>query len=211
MPTRAAANRTPRQARSQRTQERLLDAMEFLLERQEPADITVEAIVARAHVSVGAFYKRFTSKQDLLPLLLARLQSSSRGQLAVALDETHWRGQGLRMRIDALIDMIAASHLKRQRLIRACVTGRFSATLQMSAQDVDDARAHMTMMREWLLACSDEVRHESPDLAVRIGLYMCLQSLQTALLFENLPPEVSRDMIVQEAKRMLARYLTAVP
>jgi AcrR family transcriptional regulator len=52
-----------------RTQERLLEAMEFLLERREPAEITVDEIVERAHVSVGAFYKRFASKQDLLPLL----------------------------------------------------------------------------------------------------------------------------------------------
>jgi AcrR family transcriptional regulator len=209
MPQSSASPRAPRQARSQRTLERLLDAMESLLERHEPADITVEAIVARAHVSVGAFYKRFASKQDLLPLLLTRLQSQSRVRLQAALDEARWQDARFLERIDALIDMVAEAHVQRQRIIRACVTGRFTATLQMSPQDIADARAHMEMMRAWLLARRDEIRHTEPELAVRIGLYMCLQSLQTALLFENLPPEVTRESIVREAKRMLGAYLLA--
>jgi AcrR family transcriptional regulator len=210
MTPRTPAKRVPRQARSQRTQERLLDAMEFLLERHEPAEITVDAIVARAHVSVGAFYKRFSSKQDLLPLLLTRLQQQSRTQLQEALEESRWLDAGLQERIDALIDMVADAHIQRQRIIRACVTGRFTATLQMSEQDIADARAHMDMMRTWLLARRHEICHDAPELAVRIGLYMCLQSLQTALLFENLPPEVTRETIVRETKRMLGAYLRAV-
>lgn len=199
--------RPPKQARSLRTQERLLEAMEYLLERREPAEITVDEIVEHAHVSVGAFYKRFASKQDLLPLLLARLQTTSATQLSEALAEAEWHGVGLAQRIDTLIDMIADAHTRRQKVIRACVTGRFTATLQMTPQDIEDARALMGIMRDWLLACRDEIRHEQPATAVRVGLYMCLQSLQTALLFETLPPEISRATIVREAKRMLGSYL----
>jgi AcrR family transcriptional regulator len=209
MPKKSPSNRPPKQDRSLRTQERLLEAMEYLLERREPAEITVDEIADRAHVSVGAFYKRFGSKQDLLPLLLARLQTASRGQLLEALDESKWRGRRLEERIDALIDMIADVHTRRQKVIRACVTGRFTATLQMSSQDLEDARALMEIMRNWLLACRAEIRHPQPEMAVRLGLYMCLQSLQTALLFENLPPDITRDTIVGETKRMLARYLGA--
>ena len=43
----SASVREPRQARSLRTQERLLDAMESLLQEHDPADITVEDIVER--------------------------------------------------------------------------------------------------------------------------------------------------------------------
>lgn len=183
--------------------------MEFLLEHREPGEITVDEIAERARVSVGAFYKRFASKQDLLPLLLTRLQTASRELLPAALEESKWQGRNLTQRIDALIDMIADVHGRRQKVIRACVTGRFTATLQMTPQDVEDSRALMELMRDWLLVCREEIRHEDPATAVRVGLYMCLQSLQTALLFENLPPAVSRETIVTEAKRMLGRYLRA--
>lgn len=181
--------------------------MESLLETREPAEITVDEIVERAHVSVGAFYKRFGSKQDLMPLLLTRLQTTSREQLLAALNDPKWQGCDLKQRIDALIDMITDVHLRRQKVIRACVTGRFTATLQMTPQDMQDARALMEIMRNWLLACRDEIKHPQPAIAVRVGLYICLQSLQTALLFENLPPEIPRDTIVSETKRMLVRYL----
>jgi AcrR family transcriptional regulator len=203
-----ASVREPQQARSLRTQERLLDAMEFLLQQREPADISVEDIVECAHASVGAFYKRFASKQDLLPLLLTRLQTSARRQLEEELQKPRWDGRGLTERVNALIDMFAGVQIQRQRIIRACVAGRFTASMQMSDQDVADARATLEAMRRWLLVCRDEIRHEHPETAVRLGLYMCLQSLQTALLFEALPPDVSPQLITAEAKRMLTRYLS---
>ena len=185
--------------------------MESLLHEREPADITVEDIVERAQVSVGAFYKRFGSKQDLLPLLLTRLQTDSRRQLDETLQESQWRGRGLIERIDALIGLFADAQIRRQRVIRACVAGRLAASMQMSEQDVADARAHMEAMRKWLLTCGSEIRHDDPSTAVRIGLYLCLQSLQTALLFEALPPDVSRDVVTREAGRMLGRYLSGQP
>jgi AcrR family transcriptional regulator len=137
----AASVREPRQARSLRTQERLLDAMEFLLQRREPADITVEDIVERAHASVGAFYKRFASKQDLLPLLLTRLQTNARRELEEELQKPRWNGRGLTERVNALIDMFAGVQIQRQRIIRACVAGRLSASLQMSTRTLR-MRAH---------------------------------------------------------------------
>lgn len=203
--------REPRQERSLRTQERLLDAMEKLLEKQDATDITVEDIVEQAHASVGAFYKRFGSKQDLLPLLLARLQANARRELDEELAKAHWKERGLAQRVNALIEMFAEMQIRRRRIIRACVAGRMTASLQMSEKDVEDARASMQAMGRWLLDCRDEIRHDNPEQAVGLGLYMCLQSLQTALLFEALPPTVPPQVITAEAKRMLGRYLSGEP
>jgi len=208
MPAKPKARRAPRQDRSLRTQERLLDAMEELLDLEEPADITVEDIVQRAHLSVGAFYKRFASKQDLLPLLLARMQSKVRTQLEDGLAESHWRGRGLLERIDALVERFAEAQLLRKRVIRACVAGRFTAAQAVSPEVAAEARASMVAMQTWLLACRDEIRHEKPEVAVRLGLYYCLQSLQTALLFDALPPEFPPSLAIAESKRLLARYLS---
>ena len=203
--------RPPLQDRSRRTVDRLLEALEALLQEREAVDITVDDITERAHVSVGAFYKRFSSKQDLLPLLLSRLQESSRVYLQETLQAEQWKGRGLADRIDALIELIANAQIRERRILAAFIAGRFSSTLQMTGEDVAAARDNMRLMGDWLLACRDEIRHDSPEMAVRIGLYLCLQSLQTALLFESLPPPITPEQIVSEAKRMLRRYLTGSP
>src|SRR5690606_36160352 len=61
-----------RQARSRRTQEKLLAAAERLLARRVLDSLTVADIAGEAGVSVGAFYARFEGKQALVPLLGAR-------------------------------------------------------------------------------------------------------------------------------------------
>jgi hypothetical protein len=46
-------------------------------------------------------------------------------------------------------------------------------------------------------------------MAVRVGVYLTLHSLQTALLFERIPADLSRKQLIAEAERMLLSYLTA--
>jgi AcrR family transcriptional regulator len=79
--------RTPRQARSQETQERLLTALETLLEQRVFEKITIQDIAAEAGVAVGTVYRRFRDKQALLPVLYGRL-----GDRLAAWGEGVWRG-----------------------------------------------------------------------------------------------------------------------
>lgn len=197
----------PKQERSRRTEERLLDAMEYLLTQQPVEQITVETIVERAHTSVGAFYKRFASREELLPRLLTRLQSSLQEELERALQSGQWARLSLAQRIDAVIDAVAAGHLRSRELIRACVSSRFYSGAALSEENLAAAQALMNHMRGYLLERASEIQHPDPPLAVRLGLYMTLQSLQTALLFEQLPREIDQQLVVTEAKRMLRRYL----
>jgi AcrR family transcriptional regulator len=200
---------TPHQKRSLHTQERLLDAMKALLEERDADDINVEDIVERAGLSVGAFYKRFSSKADLLPLLYSRLQTMGRQALQAQLADSKWNGRGLAERVDALVDIVAEAHRYHFRVIRACVSAHHNASLVLNPAELAAAREHMMrIMGDWLLACRDEIRHENPALAVRCGLYMCLQTLQSSLLFEPLTLSADREALVNEAKRMLVRYLT---
>ena len=56
----------PLQARSRKTQQDLLDALERLLSRKSFAEITVAEIAAEAGLTTGAIYRRFRDKGDLL-------------------------------------------------------------------------------------------------------------------------------------------------
>lgn len=65
----------PRQRRSLRTQEKLLDALEQLLEARFFEHITIQDIAATAGVAVGTVYRRFRNKEALLPALYLRLDA----------------------------------------------------------------------------------------------------------------------------------------
>ena len=63
----------PRQRRSALTQERLLDALEALLDERVFEQISIQDIAAAAGVAVGTVYRRFRNKEALLPALYRRL------------------------------------------------------------------------------------------------------------------------------------------
>jgi AcrR family transcriptional regulator len=103
---------TPRQARSQRTQEKLLTALEALLQVRFFEHITIQDIADEAGVAVGTIYRRFRNKEAFLPVLYRRLD-----ERLDAWAETVWQrwpgtsGGGLR---DALRRLVA-SHVRFYR------------------------------------------------------------------------------------------------
>ena len=63
---------TPRQERSQRTREKLLEALESLLQQHFFEQITIQDLADEAGVAVGTVYRRFRNKEALLPVLYRR-------------------------------------------------------------------------------------------------------------------------------------------
>lgn len=64
--------RPPHQARSRDSLERILAAVERLLDGRPFDEITTQAIIDEADVSRSTFYARFPSKEDLLPHMYHR-------------------------------------------------------------------------------------------------------------------------------------------
>jgi hypothetical protein len=96
----------------------------------------------------------------------------------------------------------------RRNILRACVAARFTNELMLSRSQVDQTREQLRSAQEWLLECREEITHDDPVVAVRVGFYSTLQSLQTALLFENLPEDLPISTLVSETARLLTGYLT---
>jgi AcrR family transcriptional regulator len=199
--------RAPQQARSLQTRERLLAAAEALFAARDYAEVSVDDIVHAAHSSVGAFYKHLPGKREMLPLLLERLDSQGNAQLEGLLRDPALSRAPLAARVIALLEGVAGAFLARRRLLRAFVAARFTTQLLLRPADVATARARMQAMREWLLERRGEIAHPEPEVAVRVGLYLVLQSLQTALLFEDLPAELPATRVVAEASQLLLAYL----
>lgn len=164
-------------------------------------------IAARAHASVGTFYKHFPSKRDLLPVLLDREQS------AVDIDEmesTFMKLASLPLagRVAWLVGFVASTTTRRRNVLRACVAARYATELTLSPIQVARSRDQLHRIHAWLLECKDEIAHVDQKMAVRVGVYLALQSLQTALLFEQLPADLPPRRLIVEAQRMLFNYLT---
>ncbi|WP_386068036.1 TetR/AcrR family transcriptional regulator [Tahibacter sp. UC22_41] len=203
--TPAPAALPARQPRSLQTRERILSATEALLTEGDAELITIEQIAERAHVSVGAIYKRFEGKASLLPLVLERVQVQQFDRLEAHLAEPHWHGIGLAGRIDGLLALFARSQTQQRSLIRALVIGHW----QSPDRSANDARASgtMTLIHAWLAECLGEIRHPTPGLALSLGLYTTLQTLQTAILMERVPAELGIPRFTAEMSRLFRAYL----
>ncbi len=68
----------PKQARSIKTEQMLLDAFEKLLKEKSFFDLSVSEIATEAGVTTGAIYRRFKDKQDLLRSAFVRFYDQTR-------------------------------------------------------------------------------------------------------------------------------------
>jgi AcrR family transcriptional regulator len=131
--------RVPRQARSQATLERFVEATRQLLEQQSFEDITVADIVQRAERTVGSFYARFDDKYAVLHVLTDRLQHRIADVVRAFCDPVRWDGAPV---YDFMVESI---RLNVQAYRRAGPL--YKASLQASVTDERFRRRRMETMR----------------------------------------------------------------
>ena len=100
--------RTPRQDRSWKTLERILDATEELLIARGFDSVSVAEIARRADSSVGAIYARFRGKNGLLHCLHERFCEEAMATANAALDPVRWEKASAREILSALIAFLIA-------------------------------------------------------------------------------------------------------
>jgi AcrR family transcriptional regulator len=99
----------PKQDRSKDTQEKLLTALESLLEERFFEQITIRDIALRAKLSPATIYRRFQNKEALLPVLYERYDQSL-GKWANSI----WQGNNLEVHRDvpARIEWVVKEHVR---------------------------------------------------------------------------------------------------
>src|ERR1700752_3440853 len=111
--------RPPRQAPSQDTLDRILDAAETLIAEKGFADATVADIARRAGSSVGSFYTRFHDQDRLLYALYERYFEQATATADAALDPKRWEGAGIAEILRAVTRFLVQVYRERAGLIRA--------------------------------------------------------------------------------------------
>jgi Transcriptional regulator len=87
-----ATTRKPQQARSAESYQKMLDAAEEVLGEKSFDDATINEIVMRAGLTIGAFYARFHDKDSLLRELEARMNAEFVMLVDESLSPERWDG-----------------------------------------------------------------------------------------------------------------------
>jgi AcrR family transcriptional regulator len=177
--------RPPRQARSQQTLDRILDAAEALVAEKGFDDTPVAEIARRAGSSVGSFYSRFADKDALLGALHERYLAQATATADAALDPSLWQQSSIEEIASAVVRFLVEIHREQRGVLRAFaqrmrVDPEFHARREQLAQHI------ATGLSALLLAHRAEIEHADPQRAVGFALMMVLGSLEHTILFGEL-------------------------
>jgi AcrR family transcriptional regulator len=98
--------RTPQQARSRRTRERILEAAVSCFEETGFDETTTTQIARRAGLAVGSLYGYFHDKRTILLELLHGTVEEIADLVVRELDPENWRGPDLRQSVKGLVHRI---------------------------------------------------------------------------------------------------------
>ena len=203
----------PKQARSQRTLDRILDAAEVLVSEKGFDDASVAEVVERAGSSVGAFYSRFRDKDGLLYALHDRFLEQATATADDALEPGRWAGHSIPEILEVVLRFLVATYRQRRGLIRAFVLRNHSDP-EFQARQEHLSHYVSTKLAALLLARRGQVGHENPERAVHFGLVMTLGAIESAVLFGDLRTRaltLSDEDLAVELTRAYLAYLGSRP
>ena len=201
--------RPPRQARTQETLERLLDAAEALLAEKRFEDVHITEIASRADTSVAAFYRRFNDKEGLLHALHERLCEEAFATADDALAPERWEGAGLRSILDTVVPFLINVFEERQALDLA-VYQRGLTDEAMRERSHRLIRHVLDGLGRLILERREEILHEQPEQAVSFAMMQTaatLTHLYTARFRDVGTPRMSDQQIAEETVRSCLAYL----
>jgi AcrR family transcriptional regulator len=209
----SASTRTPRQPRSRQTEERIVRAFGELLGGARFEDVSVQQVAGRAGVSVGGFYARFASKDDLL--LHAMYAGYVQDALALAkdaFDPARWTGAGIAPIAHAYFGLMLRAARDHGPVLREIVhrtRGNPETVAHSEAWAAFRQGVHEPF--RWLLAeRMDEIRHADPPFALRFAFSAVSSALRESVLFGHMEPSmgpVDEETMARELARMFCGYL----
>ncbi len=200
-----------RQARSQRTEERIVAAAVDLLGEKGFDGMTVGEIARRAGISVGGFYARFPGKEALLQYLnndvLGAVREGARERFSVQAT----RELDARQVIERYIAM-AVDVFRRHRLVMQQVSRRSRTSADPGfRQQVLDANIELhDLFRARLHERLDTMDHPVPHRAIDIALTSVSAAMREYVLFDEYRPQfepIDDPDLVAELTDLFVCYL----
>ena len=204
---------TPKQMRSQNTQERVLRALEEMLSERFFEQITIRDLAARTGVASATIYRRFKDKEALLPVLYERFDHMKSEWAKGFWDDFDLDTES---RLKPRIRHFVGKHLifyKTHAPILRTVYLYMRLHGELSLEDIDEKRQSLyEHMLQPVLAdlASGELVEPSAD-QVKMFLLLLLSSINERVLFGDLKParllQIDDDTFVTELTAALHAYL----
>ena len=170
----------PQQARSKDSLNLLLNATEKLLIDGDIANINVQKIAAEAGLTVGALYRRFASKEDLLHALHERFAEKMESLLMTLVATAKDQNFTVRQIIQ-LLSKQAWGYAHEQRAFLK-LTNAYSNVDSAFADRSDRLRTiSFELLIPVMMSKVDEFHHPDPEKAVRFFLEMGIAASQLRL------------------------------
>lgn len=199
----------PRQKRSEATLARILAGAYAMLARKDLADISMEEIAQAGGVSIGAIYRRFKSREDLLEVLMTDLQRRQLAALEIELAPEKWAGKGLTERLDWFVDRQAQAVAKAPGLVRAVLASAM-APVQRPHDEVADLNAQaVARLADWLLECGAEITAPDRQATARVVVAQLSVSLNLARLYPPTFAPMDPGAVVPILRRNALAALTS--
>lgn len=199
----------PRQARSQRTLENLLDAAERILLACGLEAVTVPEVVREAGSSVGSFYARFPDKRALLETVHERACAQTLERADALLDPSRWADVPLDAIVETGVRIAVEIHGSRRNIMNAFAQA-FAGDPGFAARRARSAKAIRDRLARLVLTKRDEIAHHDPELAIEMSLRAVTATLEqrNAFAVSGLPEVEAEDhVLIEELTRMVRTYL----
>jgi AcrR family transcriptional regulator len=195
----------PQQARSRASLQKILAAAELVLAADGTDDFTMATVAERAGVSVGAVYRRFTGKEQLLAAVKDRLLNQLESEIAEALAASQARlADVIDAFTKALVEGLSAGSqvfpalLSPDRSTEASIRGR-QALATVQRLFLDAAARHIA-----------EVRRSNPMTALVMAERTITGAcIHRVVVVPQLPDGVSWPQWAEQVADMAIRYLTS--
>ncbi|WP_084084360.1 MULTISPECIES: TetR/AcrR family transcriptional regulator [Cupriavidus] len=201
----------PRYSRGKRTADALLESGRQLLRTRTLDGMTVEELCAGAHVTTGAFYRRFDSKDAFFKALQAltiEASAAERGPVAGELDAGEW---DLEEGIALIVRSMRSWYCRHEGVVRASQMQRgrdpqsWDAIRQLG-RDYVDALVPRVMRLRGLPA---PVRDEPGGLRIRFAFQLLFGALNNAVINNPGPLGLEDAAMETELARAVCAYLRA--
>ena len=199
----------PKQARSERTLQRLLDAAQTLTEQKGHAAVSIPEIARRARSSVGGFYARFRDKNELLRALEERHFIEVWQRLEALADARRWENVSTAQMVEAAVSELVSVTRERRRLIAAFLVSAIQDPV-IREGGLRFRRRVEERIRALLLPRRSEMDHPDPALAIDLGVQTAFALMNHHVLIEKTEAggrPVSDEELQRELTTMFLRYV----
>ncbi len=203
----------PKQARSEQTLRRLLDAAEALIIEKGHRAVSIEEIARRAQSSVGGFYARFRDKNELLRALEERhfLELSERVERLA--DATRWTAADTATIVETAVAELVTVTRERRAVIAAFLANALEDPVLLEGglrfrRNVEERLSALLLTRR------DAMTHPDPPLAIALAIQTAFALMQQHVLIEETRAQgrtLSDAELQRELTTLVSRYLGLEP